>query len=143
MSRWVMPRTPGLRGGSSAQTQDDDAIRRIAKYVPAEVIAPYAILLTLLASLDVSSTERQYAGLGLIALFFLATVAYLSWAAPKGSSRRAHYFVSPLAFLAWSYPISSSALDDMFYPLVAFTLQALTIVLSLFVRPVNQKPKGS
>lgn len=135
MSRWIVPKRPALRGKKSAQP-GDDAVARIAKYVPAEVLGPFTLLFTILASLQVSSDQRQWAAVGLIVLFLLVTIAYIVMKAPEGEIRKAHLFVSPLAFIVWAYPISSSALGNWFAPLAAFAGQAIVIALSIFIRPV-------
>jgi hypothetical protein len=132
VSRWVRPQEPGKTSGD-----DDDASARIAKYVPAEVVAVFTLLTTILVSLDIPDTARPAAGAGLIALFFVATIAYLVRQIPKGLVRKAHLVVSPVAFLAWAYPIASSALGHWFYPLLAFALMAITLALSIFVKPVE------
>lgn len=122
----------------NATAPQDDAIARIAKYVPSEVLGIFTLLFTILASLQVSDIERQYASVGLIFVFFIATVVYITQRAPEGKVRRAHLIVSPLAFIAWSYPISGAALDTWFLPLVAFSGQAIVMALSIFIKPASE-----
>ena len=138
MSRWVVPKTPGLRKGELYSPQEDNALGRIVKYIPAEVLVAYTMLLTTVLALDVTAEERQYAAFGLIILFLVATLFYIIRHAPSGNVQKAHCLVSPLAFLAWAYPISSSAIGDAFFPLLAFALQAVTIVFSIFIQPIEE-----
>ena len=139
MSRWVVAKRPGLRSEEATNAgPKDDALGRIAKYVPGEVLGAFTLLFTLLVSLRVSDELRPWVAVGLIVLFLIVTLAYIMKKAPEGEVRTAHLVVSPLAFLAWSYPISSSALGDLFLPIVAFVAQAIVIALSLFIRPQSR-----
>ena len=132
MSRWVRPQKPGKTSGD-----DDDAVARIAKYVPAEIVSIFTLLTTILVSIDISDELRPATAAGLIALFFAVTIVYLALRVPKGLVRKAHLVVSPVAFLAWAYPIASSPLGAWFYPLLAFGLMAITLAFSIFVKPVE------
>lgn len=137
MSRWVIPNRTGLRGEDVAGTEDN-AVSRIVKFIPAEVIGTFTLLFTLLSSMEGSPEYRPEAAGSLILLFLIVTIAYIARKAKKEHKnvQRAHYLVSPIAFLAWAYPISSSSLGDWFVPLVAFALQAIVLALSIFIRPV-------
>ena len=129
--RWIRPvQQSALTEGDSNR---DNAVARIVKYVPSEVVAAYTMLFTLgVSTLGASSA---WPALGLIVLFLGITIAYIVLKSPAGSTRTSHLVVGPLAFLAWSYPISSAMLGDMFVPLIAFALQAIVIALSIFVVP--------
>jgi hypothetical protein len=128
--RWVQPvQESALAEGDS----QDNAITRIVKYVPSEVIAAYTMLFTL--GITTLGTENSWAAMGLILLFLVITIVYIVMKSPAGSIRKAHLIVGPLAFLAWAYPISSALLGDLFKPLIAFALQAIVIGLSIFVVP--------
>jgi len=137
MSRWVVPDRPKLRAGDPKKEKADDALGRITKYIPAEILSGYTMLFTLLVSMELLDKEKELATLGVIALFFIITIVYILTKAGTGKIRKAHLIVSPVAFLAWSYPISSSLIASYFHPLIAFGGLALTVALSIFVRPVE------
>lgn len=137
MSRWVVPNQPGLRAGDPNKEEPDNAMGRITKYIPAEILSGYTALFTALVSLEIIDAQKELVTLGMIALFFAITIGYIWIKAGTGSIRRAHLVVSPIAFLAWAYPISSSLIESYFHPLAAFGGIAITIGLSIFIRPVE------
>jgi hypothetical protein len=112
----------------------DEALGRIVKYVPAEVVAVYMLLFTALVAMGLPSGQGQWAAIGLILLFLLVTIVYVS-RSTSGKVRKAHLMVSPLAFLAWAYPISSAVLGDLFLPIAAFAAQAIVLALSILIAP--------
>ncbi|TNF21255.1 MAG: hypothetical protein EP318_07905 [Rhodobacteraceae bacterium] len=116
---------------------DDTLLKRIAKYVPAEILTGYTGLFAMLAALNVAETQKQWAAVGLIVIFLIVTIMYIRRNAPSGSVRQAHSIVSPIAFVALAYPISSSALLDWYLPIVAFFGQVIVIALSYFIKPVE------
>lgn len=153
MSRWVVGEQTGLMAEAAGSEKADDAIGRITKYVPAEILSAYTVLFTFLASIGASRNENEsqipstnelteigtnaIATFGLIALFFVITIIYINMRAGTGHVKKAHLIVSPIAFLAWSYPISSSMLGIFFNPYIAFAGMALVIGLSIFIKPVE------
>lgn len=136
MSRWVIPERSGLRT-QEGEGGDDTLLKRIAKYVPAEILTGYTGLFAMLAALNVAETQKQWAAVGLIVIFLIVTIMYIRRNAPSGSVRQAHSIVSPIAFVALAYPISSSALLDWYLPIVAFFGQVIVIALSYFIKPVE------
>ena len=130
--RWVHPaaQQSALTDGDQDK---DNAITRIVKYVPSEVVAAYTMVFTL--GVTTLSTASSWVALALILVFLVITIVYIATKSPAGSIRTAHLIVGPLAFLAWAYPISSALLADLFKPLIAFALQAIVVGLSIFVVP--------
>lgn len=131
MSRWVIPYRPRLTSG---QEPPDGPLARIVKYVPTEVVAAYTLLFTALVSLNSEAGLARLAAVGLIALFYFVTIAWIL-RNTEGEVRKAHLLISPLAYLAWVYPISSALLGEWFIPIAAFAAQAVVIALSLFIAP--------
>jgi hypothetical protein len=80
------------------------------------------------------ATQAKWTTVFLIVLFLILTLIYVA-RSTTGSVRTAHLIVSPFAFVAWAYPISSSILGDFFIGFVAFVLQVIVLVLSLFIKP--------
>lgn len=142
MSRWVT--APGraddlnfktLQEGEVSTAKKDNAIERIAKYVPAEILAGFTALYSALIAMALSDNEKLIGAAILIAVFFATTIAYIIKYTPDNASRKAHLAVTPLAFLAWSYAISSAVLGDYYLPLFAFAAQVVVIALSIMVKP--------
>lgn len=137
MSRWVVPTRPTLKADNRDQEKADGALGRITKYIPAEILSGYTALFTLLISMSLLDKSKELAALGLMAMFFATTVAYIWFKAGTGNVRKAHLIVSPVAFLAWAYPISSALIESYFVPLLAFGGQVIAIALSIFIKPVE------
>jgi hypothetical protein len=133
MSRWVIPKTSGLK--AAAGEEPDGPLARIAKYIPGEVVSAYTLLFSGLTAFKLAPNESLWAALAMIAIFLVVTIVYVATRTPRGPVRTAHLIVSPLAFLAWAYPISSSLLGTWFVGLVAFFGQAILIALSIMIVP--------
>ncbi|MCF4099515.1 hypothetical protein [Maritalea mediterranea] len=140
MSRWVTAAPPTgrdfeVKSEEGAKGKKDGAIERIAKYVPAEILAGFTALYSALIAMALSDNEKLIGAAILIALFFIVTIFYVIKNTPDNASKKAHLAVTPLAFLAWSYAISSAVLGDYYLPLFAFIAQAVVIALSIIVKP--------
>jgi hypothetical protein len=140
MSRWVVPKSSGLKALAVTAQPPSDITERIAKYIPGEVVAVFTLLFSALAAMKLDGDMPRYAALALIGLFLAVTVAYVALRAPAGPVRNAHLVVSSLAFLAWAYPISSGLLGTWFIGLVSFFGQAIVLALSIFIAPVTPPP---
>ena len=140
MSRWVVPKSSGLKALTLTAQPPSDIPERIAKYIPGEVIAPFTLLFSALAAMRLDGDQGRYAAVALIVIFLVATVAYVAIKAPAGPVRNAHLLVSSVAFLAWAYPISSGLLGPWFIGLVSFFGQAIVLALSIFIAPVLPPP---
>lgn len=134
MSRWVVPQGSSRGLVQSASDVGDNWIGRIVKYVPSEVVATFTMIMTVFASISASPGARIGVGFGLIVAGIIATIVYIMMKT-EGPVKKAHLIVSPLAFAGWSYPISGTVLGDAFIPLVAFLIQAVVIILSIFIKP--------
>jgi hypothetical protein len=140
MSRWVRPQhsaaTAAAAAPGTAPAPGDDAAARIVKYVPAEIVATFTVVITgMIAATVQPPPEKHQVAVWLIGLFFVGTVVYVWTRTPPGPERKAHLLVSPLAFLAWAYPISSAALGALFVPYIALLLQAVVLLLSILIVP--------
>lgn len=135
MSRFVVPSRPGLAAASGPEPSD--AIERIVKYVPAEIVSVFMIVVSALVAAKAGMSEQtaQVVAAGLIVLFFVGTIVYMAVRAPAGTVRRAQMFVSPVAFIAWAYPISSALLATWFVGWIAVVLQAVALLLAVIIAP--------
>lgn len=134
MSRWVVPKSSGLKAARGGEAPDGP-LGRIAKYIPGEIVSAFTVLFSGLAAMSLAAPTERWAAVTLVVLFLVVTIAYVARRTPVGEVRKAHLLVSPLAFLAWAYPISSSLLGDWFIGLVSFFGQAVVIALSIIVAP--------
>ena len=132
MSRWVVPKRPGL--AAAAGDQPDGPLARVVKYVPAEIVTAYTLLFSALVTMNLPIGQSQRIVCGLIAVFFVVTIIYVA-KNTTGKVRLGHLVVSPVAFLAWTYPISSAVLGDLFIGWISFVAQAIVIALSLAMAP--------
>ena len=137
MSRWVTPKTEGLRSAVPGE-QPSGIAERLVKYIPGEIVTAFTLLFTALAAMGMEVSLRPWFALALIALFFLATVGYVARFATPGAVRNAHLIVAPIAFLAWAYPISSSLLGPWFLGIASFALQAIVIALAIVIAPIER-----
>lgn len=133
MSRWVVPKTTGLKAAEGEPA--DGPTARVAKYVPAEVVSVFTLLVAGCAAMKLPDQQPRQVAAFLIVLFFLATIGYIWNRTPRGAVRIAHLIVSPLSFLAWAYPISSMLLGDWFVAVISFLAQAVVLALSLAIQP--------
>jgi hypothetical protein len=137
MSRWVVPQPAGGSRGLAAPSAEepDTWLGRIVKYVPSEVVAAFTMIVTAFAAISVPNQGvRGGVALGLIGAGLVATIVWIALKSAK-PVKVPHLVVGPLAFVGWAYPISGAVLGDFFVPLVAFLLQAVVILLSIFIAP--------
>src|SRR5690349_22205970 len=118
MARLVTVRMLGPRTASS--TDEDSPLSRIAKFVPAEVLAFFAMWTQAVASLPwpkaILPGELIGAALGLVFTYF-----YFDKFFPKAppEARKAHMWISTLAFGVHAYNLSAGAISEYFIPGIA------------------------
>jgi hypothetical protein len=102
---------------------------RVAKYVPAEVIAAYlALLPVVIQGTSTDSDERTVFLAVIFGVGIIFTPLYL-WRFPGESAVKKYQLViSSLAFLAWSYSIPEGLFDDI----GIYNRVAAAIILAVF-----------
>jgi hypothetical protein len=133
MSRFVVPRRPGLASGGAEPPDGFGA--RLAKYLPTEIVSFYTIAIGGLVSTKPGASAAPWIAVGLMALFFVATLAYFGFKAPKGVVRKAHLIASPIAFLAWAYPLTAPLLGRWFIGWTAIVGQAVAALAAWLLEP--------
>lgn len=141
MSRFVVPKRPGLAAGS---TEPPDGFRgRLVKYVPAEILAIYTSVAGGVISSKPDAHIAPWIALGLIVVFLLGTFAYFWFKAPPGVVRNAQLIASPVAFLALAYPIAAPLLGSCFIGWVAIVGQGIAALLAWIIAPEEKSAAGA
>jgi hypothetical protein len=130
MSRYVIPNAPGLAAGA-----EDGFGARLAKYIPAELVAMYTIAIGGLVSAKPPASVSHWIAVGLIVLFLAATFLYFVRKAPAGTVRKAHMIASPIAFVAWAYPLAAPLLGGWCIGWVAIIGQTVAALSAWLIEP--------
>jgi hypothetical protein len=133
MSRFVVPKRPGLAAGAAEPPDGFGA--RLAKYLPTEIVSIYTIAIGGLVSATPDASAAPWIAVGLMALFCGGTLAYFAIKAPKGVVRRAHLIASPVAFLAWAYPLAAPLLGKWFIGWIAIIGQSIAALAAWLLEP--------
>ena len=137
MSRFVVPKRPGLAAGTAEPP--DGFTARLVKYLPADIVAIYTTAVAGIVSSKPDVSVRPWIALGLIVVFVAGTFVYFLKKAPPGVVRDAHLIASPIAFLALSYPLAAPLLGDWFVGYIAIVGQAIAALVAWLLEP-EQKP---
>lgn len=132
MSRLIepVPVKGSLRAGErDKKKKAQDYGERVAKYVPAEVIAAYLALLPVIIQGTSADTSERTVFLAVIfGMGVLFTPLYL-WRFPgEKAVKKFQLVISTVAFLAWSYSIPEGLFDDI----GIYNRLAAAIVLAFF-----------
>ena len=129
MSRLVQAEPRGAKAFSGNAAKDiKDYLDRVARYVPAEILAAYLTLLPII--IGTTKTEPQLrTGLLAVILFGLGLFIfpYISLMAKAGEPKRKQMIVSTFAYLAWTYSIGG------FWTNVGLYHEAVGAILIVFV----------
>lgn len=136
MSRFVVPRRPGLAGGEPP----DDFSGRLTKYIPAGIVSLYTIAISGLIASKPDPAIAPKIVAGLMAFFLVITFLYFWLKAPHGVVRNAHMVASPVAFVAWAYPLGAALLGHWFVGWIAIVGQAIAAGLAWLLAPEEPKP---
>ena len=130
-----------LGAQTAAAGEEDGPLNRIAKYVPAEVLAFFAMWTQAMAELPwknaVLGGEIVGAVLGLI-----VTYAYFDRFFPNEppEAQSAHKWISTLAFAVYAYNLSAGAISQYFEPAIALAVTAFITLLSALFVPKKASP---
>lgn len=138
MSRLV---SAGRSGPDAARVDEsasakDPALSRIAKYIPAEILAFYTMWTQGASQLPWKDMVMPLCLAGLAAGAVLCYVYFGRFfpEAPE-ASRKAHKILSPLAFLVYGYTIMGAVVPDIFVAGVALMLTAVITLASILMVP--------
>jgi hypothetical protein len=139
MSRLIDPVPRGGKLFAAGDTTGQKAqtyLERVAKYVPAEIIAAYLSLLPVVLAGTSADTTRRTVWLAVIfAIGAIFTPLYL-WRFPGDLKVKwYHLVISTAAFVVWTYSIRGGLFDDVgIYDTVgaAVSLAVFTLASGLF-----------
>lgn len=104
MGRLVDPKPRVAVARATGDNGAKDYLERLAKYIPAEMLAAYLTLLPIVASTtDGQPTMRLALQLVVFIAFVALTPLYLRFMATKGQPKRLHMIVGTGAFVVWAY----------------------------------------
>jgi hypothetical protein len=106
MGRLVEPRPANatVRADAGGARDVKDYLERVAKYVPAEILAGYLTLLPIIVSTTDGQPNMRLALQALVLVAFLIlTPFYFVFMAEPGKPKRLHIAVATAAFVIWAY----------------------------------------
>ena|SRR5713226_5867000 len=137
MSRFVEPQTPATEDErAAASATGDDYAARVAKYVPAEIVAAYVAILAVLDPAAPGTDAARTHLLCRVAFLVLwaSTPLYLALLG-RGRRRGGHgapavqLVVSSVAFVVWAYALRGLSCA---FPAIAFDGKTAFVALVLF-----------
>ena len=155
MSRLVETVSAGAK--TASRSNPKDGIERIAKYIPAEILAFYTMWTQAAALLPIKSADPDapppdslvfpegtvtIACLVGLVLGAILTYAYFDRFFPdaKPESRRYHRVISPIAFLIYGYTIWGAVDPSYFVPGIALMATAVLTLGTFLAQPVASPP---
>src|SRR4051794_28812621 len=115
MARLVhpVPRKGELFAATDSSGKAQEYAERVAKYVPAEVIAAYLTLLPIVLSGTDPDSDRRELLLGVIfGIGVIFTPLYLRRFPGERKVKTYHLVISTIAFVIWSYVIPNGFLAE-------------------------------
>lgn len=107
MSRLVEPRAQGASLRLKRNAEGDSYLERVAKYVPAEIVAAYIVIVGFAANVPESS--QLVAFIVAFAVCLIATPFYLGRMVEHGRPKVVHLIVSSIAFCVWAFAVGGGA----------------------------------
>jgi xanthine/uracil permease len=129
-------RTRGVADSSS------DYVERVAKYIPAEVVAGYLAIMGMIEAADPDNTARMGLAWGLFVIGVIVTPVYLTVVGKPIGQQKITVWISTFAFVVWAYalggPFKMSGYHNGLLGSVA--VGVVTWLAGLFVPRISQPP---
>lgn len=144
MSRLVEPVTRLIAadmagGGGKARKKINEYGERVAKYVPAEILAGYTSAVSLISTADpqTAATKRLWLFGISWALLWAFTPAWLGQFTNDVNIKRTNQIMGFCAFAVWAYAFPAGWFHDcgLYDPIVAGLLMIFFTLISAFVIP--------
>jgi hypothetical protein len=134
MSRLVIPEGIGAKAAGGGDK--DNNLERIAKYIPAEVLAFYTMWTQAAASMPWANWLLPLCVVGMV-IGIVITFVYFDRFFPDEpeAARRTQRLISPIAFLVYGYTIMGAVVPAVFVSGVALAATALITLISAVVIP--------
>jgi hypothetical protein len=142
---------PGLGSSNAAVEPADNYLERIAKYVPAEVLAFFIFINAILEqAVKAGGKGAAMAGLpvttvaqGALVIGLVLTPLFVWYVREEGDAWFTNALVSTFAFPFWAYVLGAVAFDGFGDGNLAAILLATFTVVSGLIAPRARKPKKS
>jgi hypothetical protein len=148
--RLVKPRSSSSQvAASRTEVADRDPVKeyleRVAKYVPAEIIAAYLTLLPIVAgTTDEDTTMRTRLYFIILVGSVVLTPLYFRFMANATQPKRLQMLVSTIAFVIWAYSLGGWFADqDIYHEGVAAILLVFFTLISGLVAPKSEEPPSN
>ncbi len=104
MGRLAEPQPAGGRA-HGVGAAGSDYVERVAKYIPAEIVAGYMSIIGMIEAADPSNNARLGLAWGLFAIGLIATPIYLTIVGSPKGQQKITVWISTFAFLVWAYAL--------------------------------------
>ena len=140
---------PSVGGRDGAVAPGDNYLERIAKYVPAEVLAFFIFINAILEqavktggrSAVMAGVPVTTVGQGALVLGFVLTPLFIWYVREEGDAWFINAAVATIAFPFWAYALGAVAFDDHWDGNLAAILVATFTVMSGLISPRARRPK--
>lgn len=134
MSRIVNPKPVGL-GANEVEDTYKNKLERVAKYVPAEILATYLFLNGISATAAAGHERLLWYGFSFV-VCLIFTPFYFRLVAQPGDAVRNQQIVSIVAFVIWAYSLGAGFFKeaDLYRPIAAaFSVAIFSLISALIV----------
>jgi len=145
--RLVVPARPPGASAQALAPQTDGPLARIAKYIPAEIVAVYLFFDNGLKGFIADGTEPKVGGtefwcsVAVVLACWIGAPLYYWMMDGAPGVRKAHAIMAAFAFPVWAYasggPFVAFKIQQ---PIIALTLLALVTLTGVFVKPPPSTP---
>ncbi|MEI9939282.1 MAG: hypothetical protein WDO69_18835 [Pseudomonadota bacterium] len=149
MNRLIVPKRTAGPGPLTVQSNVDDAITRLVKYIPAEVISGYTMLSGIVAGVaPPNSPLKEFAGWAVFAIFTGLTPIYLWKVGRPTGVQWWHLPISTVSFVLWAYalggPFTSAKIFGLAYEswFAALLAGLFSWAIAIVWTPTEPQPSG-
>jgi hypothetical protein len=115
-------------GGPQPPNSSDNYLTRVAKYVPAEIVAAYAAVQNILTDQD-KCTNPPVVWYVIYAVFVVLTPLYLFMQRTPERPYVGNVVIGAVAFVVWSYALTACPKFGVFFPLYNAQYGAVLLIL--------------
>lgn len=131
------PAKSELSTGETSGVDTKQALEKVAKLIPSEVITAYTGLVSLFLNLKTPRSQSIGFGIAFI-LGVILTPVYLNNMAEAGKPKRNHLIVSTFAFVVWAYFTSGRQVVPDLYDIIWATAALIIFTLISGAIPLDK-----